>query len=175
MASEATQRPAAAAAAKLFGSAADGGEIDLSAPGMPVLKKKILVAGDGELPPSDGTHTMIMHYTGTLLDGTKFDSSVDRGTPFEFCLGARQVILGWDKGVATMRKGEKAVLTIAPEYGYGSSGAGSVIPPNATLKFEVELLGWKEGSGGGFGGMLQTVAMIVVVYIGVRLLMPLLA
>ena len=107
-----------------------------------LLHKKVLKAGAAaEHPPSDGTHTMIMHYTGTLEDGTVFDSSVRRGTPFEFCLGARQVILGWEKGVATMTKGEKAILKCAPEYAYGSSGAGGVIPPNATLLFEVELIG----------------------------------
>ena len=88
-----------------------------------------------------------MHYTGKLMDGTVFDSSVTRGTPFEFTLGAREVILGWDKGVATMRKGEKAILECAPEYAYGDMGAGGVIPPKATLRFEVELLGWKEAGG----------------------------
>ena len=74
------------------------------------------------------------------MDGTVFDSSVTRGTPFEFTLGAREVILGWDKGVATMKKGEKAILECAPEYAYGDMGAGGVIPPKATLRFEVELL-----------------------------------
>jgi len=88
-----------------------------------------------------------VHYTGKLMDGTVFDSSVTRGTPFEFTLGAREVILGWDKGVATMRKGEKAILECAPEYAYGDMGAGGVIPPKATLRFEVELLGWKEAGG----------------------------
>jgi hypothetical protein len=84
---------------------------------------------------------MIMHYTGTLTDGTPFDSSKNPGRgPFEFCLGARQVILGWEKGVASMTKGEKAILRCAPDYAYGSSGTGP-IPPNATLLFEVELLG----------------------------------
>ena len=76
--------------------------------------------------------------------------------------GARQVILGWDKGVETMTKGEKAVLTCAPNYAYGSSGAGGVIPPNATLEFEVTLIDWKEG-GGGFG-MLPVVAAVAVLY-----------
>lgn len=84
-----------------------------------------------------------VHYTGTLTNGTKFDSSKDRGTPFEFTLGAGQVIQGWDKGFAGMKVGGKRKLTIPSEMGYGAQGAGGVIPPNATLIFEVELLGVK--------------------------------
>ncbi|KAF3284612.1 FK506-binding protein 1A [Orbilia oligospora] len=87
--------------------------------------------------------TVIMHYTGTLTDGTKFDSSVDRGSPFETAIGVGRVIKGWDEAVPTMRVGEKATLTITPDYGYGARGAGRVIPPNATLIFDVELLGIK--------------------------------
>ncbi|MGE0628453.1 MAG: FKBP-type peptidyl-prolyl cis-trans isomerase [Hyphomicrobiaceae bacterium] len=91
--------------------------------------------------------TCVMHYTGWLYEngvkGQKFDSSVDRGQPFEFSIGVGQVIRGWDEGVASMKVGGKRTLIIPPNLGYGARGAGGVIPPNATLLFEVELLGVK--------------------------------
>ena len=97
-----------------------------------------LVVGNGDT--ASAGQSVSVHYTGWLTNGTKFDSSVDRNDPFEFRLGAGQVIAGWDQGVAGMQVGGKRKLTIPPNLGYGSRGAGGVIPPNATLVFEVELL-----------------------------------
>ncbi len=97
-----------------------------------------LVTGDGR--EAHVGETAFVHYTGWLEDGTKFDSSVDRGEPFSFRLGAGRVIKGWDEGVVGMRIGTKRKLIIPSHLGYGSRGAGRIIPPNATLIFEVELL-----------------------------------
>src|SRR3989344_3958503 len=97
-----------------------------------------LIVGTGATASAGKKVTV--QYLGTLTDGTKFDSSYDRDTPFDFSLGAGEVIKGWDYGVEGMRVGGKRKLTIAPELGYGMTGAGSIIPPNATLIFEVELL-----------------------------------
>jgi FKBP-type peptidyl-prolyl cis-trans isomerase len=87
--------------------------------------------------------TVSVHYTGKLTNGKVFDSSLTRGEPIEFKLGAGRVIKGWDEGIALMKVGGKATLTIPPELGYGERGAGGVIPPNATLIFEVELVSMK--------------------------------
>lgn len=105
------------------------------------------VEGKGATPKPG--QTCVMHYTGWLREGggvkgRKFDSSVDRGQPFEFPIGTGRVIKGWDEGVATMKVGGKRTLIIPAELGYGARGAGGVIPPNATLIFDVELLGVKD-------------------------------
>ncbi len=98
-----------------------------------------IVVGEGAM--AEAGQYVSVHYTGWLTDGKKFDSSLDRNSPFDFGLGRREVILGWDEGVQGMRIGGKRKLTIPPQLGYGARGAGGVIPPNATLVFEVELLG----------------------------------
>ena len=116
----------------------------------PGLTMRVLQPGSGKT--AEPGQVAVVHYTGWLYDpqqpdnrGTKFDSSVDRGQPFEFPLGQGAVIEGWDRGVAGMQVGEVRELTIAPELAYGERGAGGVIPPNATLVFEVELLDVRDG------------------------------
>jgi peptidylprolyl isomerase len=113
-----------------------------TASGLQIADTKV---GTGPSPKSG--QTCVMHYTGWLYQdgkkGAKFDSSLDRGQPFEFAIGTGQVIKGWDEGVATMKVGGKRTLILPPHLGYGARGASGVIPPNATLLFEVELLGVK--------------------------------
>ncbi|XP_078487554.1 peptidyl-prolyl cis-trans isomerase Fkbp12-like [Ciona intestinalis] len=104
------------------------------------IERKIIKHGNGTTFPK-ANQTVIVHYTGTLKDGTKFDSSRDRNKPFTFKIGCGQVIRGWDDGVIQMSVGERATLTCSPDYAYGTKGIGGVIPPNATLIFDVELLG----------------------------------
>jgi FKBP-type peptidyl-prolyl cis-trans isomerase FkpA len=110
--------------------------------GLQIIDSKV---GTGATPKTG--QICVMHYTGWLYEGgakgKKFDSSLDHGQPFEFPIGTQRVIAGWDEGVATMKVGGKRTLIIPPQLGYGARGAGGVIPPNATLIFEVELLGVK--------------------------------
>lgn len=109
--------------------------------------------GDGPLKNDE----VFVHYTGRLLNGEVFDSSVDRGEPFKFKLGTGAVIKGWDVGVATMKKGEKCILTCRPTYGYGENGSPPKIPGNATLQFEVELLSWKGEDLSKDGGVVKSI------------------
>jgi len=130
------------AAAIATSASAQTGKPMTTASGLQIIDVK---EGTGASPKSG--QTCVMHYTGWLYEngqkGKKFDSSVDRNEPFEFPIGQGRVIKGWDEGVATMKIGGKRTLLIPPELGYGARGAGGVIPPNATLVFEVELLGVK--------------------------------
>lgn len=130
---------AVAAICTAIAPAAAAGEETTTASGLKIIDT---VVGTGATPTTG--QTCVMHYTGWLYEdgkkGTKFDSSVDRGTPFEFPIGTGRVIAGWDEGVATMKVGGKRTLIIPPDLGYGARGAGGVIPGNATLIFDVELL-----------------------------------
>jgi len=113
----------------------DGADYTITESG---LKYYDILEGDGRLPETG--QTVVVHYTGWLEDGTKFDSSLDRNQPFSFQIGAGMVIQGWDEGVASMKVGGKRQLVIPPELGYGETGSGGTIPPGATLIFDVELL-----------------------------------
>ena len=116
------------------------------------VTKETIKPGDGTTFPQKGDR-LTMHYTGTLADGGKqFDSSVSRGTPFQFVIGIGQVIEGWDQGVIQMSLGEKAILKITSDFGYGAEGAPGAIPPNADLYFEVELLAVGDKKAPGFTG-----------------------
>ncbi|XP_069689452.1 peptidyl-prolyl cis-trans isomerase FKBP4-like isoform X2 [Periplaneta americana] len=119
----------------------DPHEIDISPDHDGGILKKILKEGVGTATPAQGNRVFV-HYVGTLTDGTKFDSSRDRGKQFEFSLGKGSVIKSWDIGVATMRKREVALLTCKPEYAYGKNGSPPSIPPDATLLFEIEVIDW---------------------------------
>ena len=132
--------PGVLADAAFTAATAQGAAKPVTTPsGLQIIDTKV---GTGASPKAG--QTCVMHYTGWLYEngakGKKFDSSVDRGEPFEFPIGQRRVIAGWDEGVATMKVGGKRTLIIPPELGYGARGAGGVIPPNATLIFDVELL-----------------------------------
>jgi FKBP-type peptidyl-prolyl cis-trans isomerase len=119
-------------------SAAPSAKDDNLPPALPGLEKEVLATGTGP-EVKKGDHVLV-HYTGTLVDGTKFDSSVDRGTPFDFEVGKGQVIVGWELGVVGMQRGSKWKLTIPPHIGYGSTGHPPKIPPDATLIFVIELV-----------------------------------
>ena len=123
------------AAAKALGTMTEN-EAVTAASGLRYIDVK---EGQGAVAKSGDT--VVVHYTGWLVDGTKFDSSVDRGQPYQFALGARMVIRGWDEGVAGMKVGGVRKLIVPPDLAYGAPGRPPVIPPNATLIFEVELLG----------------------------------
>eukprot|EP00056_Hartaetosiga_gracilis_P005441 m.84714 g.84714 ORF g.84714 m.84714 type:complete len:430 (-) comp12166_c0_seq1:115-1404(-) len=123
------------------GTVVDEKVIDICGDGS--ILKEILKEGEGDATPPAGAKVSV-HYTGTLLDGSKFDSSRDRGQLFEFDLGMGRVIKGWDEGVATMKLGERAMFTIASDKAYGPSGSPPKIPPSATLKFDIELFKFNE-------------------------------
>lgn len=127
--------PTASPSASASAPAAEDAELG---PKLPPLEKEDLVEGGGPAVKK-GDHVLV-HYTGTLMDGTKFDSSLDRGVPFDFVVGAGMVITGWELGVLGMKKGGKRRLTIPPHLGYGLRGSPPKIPPDATLRFEIELI-----------------------------------
>jgi peptidylprolyl isomerase len=138
----ATALSVAATGVMAMSEAADAQPVTTMPSGLKIIDVKV---GTGPAPKAG--QTCVMNYTGWLYEngkkGAKFDSSLDRNQPFSFPIGQHQVIAGWDEGVATMKVGGKRTLIIPPELGYGSRGAGGVIPPNATLMFDVELLSVK--------------------------------
>ena len=142
--STATPRPAATATPTPAATATPSPTAEVEAGSLSVittpsgLQYKDLTVGTGETAKAGDT--AVVHYTGWLEDGTKFDSSLDRGVPFEFVIGQGRVIKGWDEGVASMNVGGKRELTIPSDLAYGDQGIGDVIPPGATLIFEVELI-----------------------------------
>ena len=125
--------------ASALGGPIEAADTRLTASGMSISELSV-----GEGAEATAGQTVVVHYRGTLEDGTQFDASYDRGTPFSFPLGAGRVIKGWDEGVQGMKIGGKRKLIIPSDLAYGSRGAGGVIPPNATLIFEVELLDIKK-------------------------------
>jgi peptidylprolyl isomerase len=133
---------AATTTGAIMSEPADAQTVTTTPSGLQIIDLKV---GTGPSPKTG--QTCVMHYTGWLYvngkKGAKFDSSLDRGQPFEFPIGQQRVIAGWDEGVATMKVGGKRTLIIPPALGYGARGAGGVIPPNATLIFDVELVGVK--------------------------------
>jgi peptidylprolyl isomerase len=110
-----------------------------------------IITQHGTGQPLKNGDTVLVHYTGLLSNGTKFDSSLDRNEPIAFPLGAGKVIKGWDEGIARLRVGDQATLIIPPQLGYGSKGSGGVIPPDATLIFIVEVVGVQETPSSGSG------------------------
>lgn len=126
------------------------------------LSKKILKEGKGATVPDDVT--VVVHYIGRLKDGTIFDESYKRKKPFEFRIGKRNVILGWDLGVKSMKIGETAILTCAPDYAYGNRAIGP-IPANSTLYFEVELLDWKKGEDDNLIYLVVVLAVLTGVFV----------
>lgn len=129
---------------------------DISSDGDKGLFKKILTPGSGSEYPMAGNE-VIVHYTGRLLNGEVFDSSVERDEKFKFKLGEGRVIKGWDVGVATMLRGEKCILTCTPDYAYGKAGSPPKIGPNETLQFDVELFNWRGQDITDDGGVIKYV------------------
>lgn len=137
-----------------------GGRKEIEVVPQGLVTKEILEVGEGDELPPKGT-TVTVHYTGRLENGQIFDSSRNKGRPFKFVLGARNVILGWDLAVATMKKKERSKVKITPDYGYGNRDVG-VIPPKSTLIFDIELLSWGDKEESSPSGFLLTVMIIII-------------